>query len=96
MCSISANIQKKLKIPENSATLTFSVKVDARKNDGPVIVIRNQAVADFFELGDMTSVFRLHKGLQIDVEKACADEKDRPVVKTPKPVTRTNETLIGK
>ncbi|CAG9534859.1 unnamed protein product [Cercopithifilaria johnstoni] len=34
-----------------------------------MIIVRNQRVADFYELGEMTSILEFHKGLQIDLER---------------------------
>lgn len=40
-----------------------------------VIKVRNQKVADFYKLGEMSSIFAFHKGLQIDLERVCTPEE---------------------
>lgn len=39
-----------------------------------MITVRDQKLADFYKLGDMTSIFEFHKGLKIDIERVCAPE----------------------
>ncbi|KAL3994940.1 Neurotransmitter-gated ion-channel ligand binding domain family protein [Acanthocheilonema viteae] len=58
-----------------------------------MIIVRNQKVANFYKLGEISSIFEFHKGLQIDLEKVCApDEFDTANVnKITKTLQNSNE-----
>ncbi|VBB27718.1 unnamed protein product [Acanthocheilonema viteae] len=74
--------------------LLSKYKINAHFEEIPsMIIVRNQKVANFYKLGEISSIFEFHKGLQIDLEKVCApDEFDTANVnKITKTLQNSNE-----
>lgn len=63
-------------INPTAVQITYQVDTNFEQNSTK-IVVRSQKVADFYKLGEMSSVFELHKGLEIDRKKVCIAEKLR-------------------
>ncbi|KAM3718381.1 Glycine receptor subunit beta-type [Dirofilaria immitis] len=63
-----------IRIINPRAEIIYQMDIDYVQNDS-MIVIRDQKVADFFKLGDISSILELHKGFKIDLKKACIEKK---------------------
>uniref|UniRef100_A0A1I8EYW7 Neur_chan_LBD domain-containing protein n=1 Tax=Wuchereria bancrofti TaxID=6293 RepID=A0A1I8EYW7_WUCBA len=61
-------------INPTAVQITYQIDTNFEQNS-TMIVVRSQKVADFYKLGEISSVFQIHKGLEIDREKVCVAEK---------------------
>ncbi|VDP24151.1 unnamed protein product [Onchocerca flexuosa] len=59
-----------IRIINPKAEITYQISVNYEQNNS-MIIVRNQKVADFFKLGEISSIFEFHKGIEIDLEKVC-------------------------
>uniref|UniRef100_A0A915PRP2 Uncharacterized protein n=1 Tax=Setaria digitata TaxID=48799 RepID=A0A915PRP2_9BILA len=67
-------IRSGIRIVNPKAEITYQIKTDSKKM-ASVVVVRNQEAANFFKLGEMTTAFTLHKGIQIDLKKVCVPQE---------------------
>ncbi|VDN04426.1 unnamed protein product [Thelazia callipaeda] len=64
---------KRIVNPEVKIAYQVVVDYDAKASN---VVFSDPKIAHFFELGELTEIFQLHKGIKIDLENVCTSKED--------------------